>query len=336
MAIRLDKSKTDGCINTYREIFSDPYKSGDESTITSGVTIPLDFSLEVDGISGIIPNSAFTIPAAHLPKSYIIQEGEDKGKQKIAFILHTLDQNFSNNKWTTKITGQTLNIRFEPMSEADKKAIEEAKKKNKLSSAPSGSNIQPGSNIQHYADSTPNYKMGKNKQDAYNKAEAAYPGFKARLRQAAANIGVSEDVMVTVMYKESGLRPNIRNSIGCVGLIQFCPDSKGSGTKKIGKNTYNLSDIQNSGVNQFDYVESYFKSQGFNSSTIRNASDLYGATFYPVSKNKPMNWVMGSEKSDSWAIKVASQNPAIAKFSNRYINGQKVIDKASFEKYIYA
>jgi hypothetical protein len=129
MSITFDKSKTDGCLNTYREIFSDPYKSGDDNSFTGDVILPLDFSIEMDGLSGLIPHSAFVIPADSLPKSYLIKSGIDKGKQKVAFILHTIEQNFANSKWTTKMTGQVLNIRFEPLTEAEKKAIADAKAK---------------------------------------------------------------------------------------------------------------------------------------------------------------------------------------------------------------
>ena len=63
----------------------------------------------MDGLSGIIPNSAFTIPTNLLPSNYLTKDG----KTKIAFILHSINQDFSNNKWVTKITGQTINIRFD-------------------------------------------------------------------------------------------------------------------------------------------------------------------------------------------------------------------------------
>ena len=128
---RLSTDKIDSCLNSYREVFSDPLKSGDDNSFNSGVILPLDFSLEMDGLSGIIPHSAFVIPSDSLPKSYLIQSGSDKGKQKIAFILHTIEQNFGSNKWTTKITGQVLNIRFEPLTEEEKKQIQAAKDKQK-------------------------------------------------------------------------------------------------------------------------------------------------------------------------------------------------------------
>jgi hypothetical protein len=127
MALIYNTDKLDSCLNTYREVFSDPFKSGNDNAFTGDVILPLDFSLEMDGLSGIIPHSAFTIPENSLPNSYIIQDDPDKGLSKIAFILHTIDQNFNNNKWTTKITGQTLNIRFDELTDAQKKAIEDFK-----------------------------------------------------------------------------------------------------------------------------------------------------------------------------------------------------------------
>jgi len=120
--------KFDSCLNTYRETFTDQSKIPSDSSSSlqqydSAVILPLDFSLEMDGISGIIPNSAFEVPPEVLPKSYLTQKKESK----IGFILHTIDHNFNNNKWTTKITGQTINLRFDPLS-AEEKARREANK----------------------------------------------------------------------------------------------------------------------------------------------------------------------------------------------------------------
>ena len=116
---KYDAEKFDSTLNTYREIYSNPAVDKYQGT----VILPLDFSLEMDGISGIIPNSAFEIPVNSLPKGYITKKGESK----IAFILHTIDHNFGGNKWTTKMTGQTLNIRFDELTDAQKKTIEDFK-----------------------------------------------------------------------------------------------------------------------------------------------------------------------------------------------------------------
>jgi hypothetical protein len=325
MALIFNTDKIDSCLNSYREVFSDPLKSGDDNAFNAGVILPLDFSLEMDGLSGIIPHSAFTIPADSLPSSYLIQSGSDKGKQKVAFILHTIEQDFGENKWTTKITGQTLNIRFEPLTEEEKKAIQAAKDKQK--------SLSDFQNVGNNGSQTPS----ANKQAAYDKMETIFPGFKVKLRQVATNIGVTEDALITTMYKESGIRTDIRNSIGCVGLIQFCPDNGGGSTKTISGKSYSLSSIQTmNGLDQLDVVERYFKSLGFSSRKPASAGDLYIATFYPLAKNKPQNFIIGSEKSAEYAATVAEQNPGIAKFSNKFLNGKKVIDKAAFEKYVYS
>jgi len=116
MSLVYTSEKFDSCLNTFRETFSNPdnipSSEGSEQQYDASIIIPLDFSLEMDGISGIIPNSAFEIPANILPKMYLTKKNESK----IGFILHTIDHNFNNNKWTTKITGQTINIRFDPLS----------------------------------------------------------------------------------------------------------------------------------------------------------------------------------------------------------------------------
>ena len=116
---KYEAEKFDSCLNTFREIYSNPAVDKYQGT----VILPLDFSLEMDGISGIIPNSAFEIPTDSLPKGYITKKGESK----IAFILHTIDHNFGDNKWTTKMTGQTLNIRFDELTEAQEKEISDFK-----------------------------------------------------------------------------------------------------------------------------------------------------------------------------------------------------------------
>jgi hypothetical protein len=111
---------------------TDPDQQNEASTM-----MPLDFSLEMDGISGIIPNSAFEVPASTLPNSYLTKAG---GKSKIAFILHTVDHNFSNNKWTTKITGQTLNIRFDSLTPQEK-STRKAQQETPYTPSTTGDNI---------------------------------------------------------------------------------------------------------------------------------------------------------------------------------------------------
>ena len=74
MSLKYNSDKFDSCLNTYRDKMSynlgigstEPDQQNEASTM-----MPLDFSLEMDGISGIIPHSAFEIPASTLPNAYL-------------------------------------------------------------------------------------------------------------------------------------------------------------------------------------------------------------------------------------------------------------------------
>jgi muramidase (phage lysozyme) len=104
----INVSSIEPSYNTYKELIAN-YKTTEEKEDKGNVIIPLEFSLELDGLSGIIPNSAFVVPTNILPSSY----KTSSGLPKIAFIIHSINQDFSNNKWTTKLSGQALNIRFD-------------------------------------------------------------------------------------------------------------------------------------------------------------------------------------------------------------------------------
>ena len=60
------------------------------------------------------------------------------------------------------------------------------------------------------------------------------------------------------MKHESGLNPSIKNGIGCVGLIQFCPDGGGGSSKTINGKTYKLSELQNDLGLQMDAIKEFW------------------------------------------------------------------------------
>ena len=66
----------------------------------SEILIPLEYTITIDGLAGILPYTAFTIPDNRLPNRY---------KGRIAFIVFSINHNFDNNKWTTTLRGQTIN-----------------------------------------------------------------------------------------------------------------------------------------------------------------------------------------------------------------------------------
>jgi hypothetical protein len=53
-----------------------------------------------------------------------------------------------------------------------------------------------------------------------------------------------------------------------------------------------------------------------------------------IKKNKPDDFILGSQISSDSAFAVAKQNSGIAKFGNRQIDGKPVIDVATFKKYL--
>jgi len=63
--------------------------------------IPLEFSLTIDGMSGILPYNAFLIPNNRLPKKY---------RGKIAFIIFSINHTLDQNIWKTLLRGQVINL----------------------------------------------------------------------------------------------------------------------------------------------------------------------------------------------------------------------------------
>jgi len=54
-----------------------------------------------------------------------------------------------------------------------------------------------------------------------------WPAFGAALWQVSDTLGIRPEWQLPVLYLESGFDPSIVNSIGCVGLNQFCPNASG-------------------------------------------------------------------------------------------------------------
>ena len=61
--------------------------------------MPIELSITLDGISGILPYNAFLLPNNRLPSRY---------KDNIAFIVFSINHIFENNQWLTQLRGQTI------------------------------------------------------------------------------------------------------------------------------------------------------------------------------------------------------------------------------------
>jgi hypothetical protein len=143
------------------------------------------------------------------------------------------------------------------------------------------------------------------------------PTFKSKLKEISSELGIGEDSIIKLMKHESGLNPSIKNSIGCVGLIQFCPDSKGGSTKTINGKTYNLSELANNLELQMDVIKDFW-SKGKSSGKIKNAKDLYVYNFFPIAAGMSDDFVLKSKSLS--AEKVATSNPIFNKTLGRPVN----------------
>ena len=143
------------------------------------------------------------------------------------------------------------------------------------------------------------------------------PIFKEKLKEISSEIGISENSILKLMKHESGLDSSIKNSIGCVGLIQFCPDRRGGSSKTINGKTYNLSELQGNLELQLNAIKEFW-SKGKRDGKIKNAKDLYVYNFFPVAAGKSDDYVLQAKGLS--AQKVANANPVFNKTLGRPVN----------------
>jgi hypothetical protein len=132
------------------------------------------------------------------------------------------------------------------------------------------------------------------------------PLFKEKLSKISKEINIDENSIKKLMNLESGLNPQIKNNIGCVGLIQFCPDIPRSGYKTISGKKYNLEELRNNLSLQMDAILEFWK-EGYRSGKIKEPKDLYLYNFIPRAAGKPDDYVLRTNTSSP--EKVAKQNP---------------------------
>lgn len=134
------------------------------------------------------------------------------------------------------------------------------------------------------------------------------PIFKKKLKEISNAINIPESSIIKLMKHESGLDPKIKNSIGCVGLIQFCPG--GGRTKTVNGKTYTLEELRNDLGAQMDAIKDFWVS-GYKNGRIKNPADLYIYNFFPVAAGKPDDFVLQAKGLS--AKTVAKANPGFNK-----------------------
>jgi hypothetical protein len=134
------------------------------------------------------------------------------------------------------------------------------------------------------------------------------PTFKTKLKEISTAIGIDENSIIKLMQHESArtFNPAIKNSIGCVGLIQFCPDKAGGSTKTISGKKYSLEDIRTNLDTQMQAIKEFWMA-GHKSGKIKTPADLYIFNFWPVAAGKPNDYVL--QTTGMSAQTVAKANP---------------------------
>lgn len=139
----------------------------------------------------------------------------------------------------------------------------------------------------------------------------------------ASKLGIDPNWLMSLMMSESGLRPEIDNGKGFVGLIQFGPLTR----KQLGVTKEEL--IKMGGAKQMEYVYKFylpFAKKGL----IKQFTDLYLITFYPNADG-----VFGGTltKPDNWKFpkKVTNNNPGI--WRNKKINFDGGTDDISIKSF---
>jgi hypothetical protein len=106
--------------------------------------------------------------------------------------------------------------------------------------------------------------------------------FEAKVKSFCNSIGARPEWLMCVMHFESAgsMSPKKYNSIGCVGLIQFCPGNAGAAA--VGKTPAQLAAMSH--TQQLDYVFLYFKKtmQNRGISRVNSFIELYMIVFYPA------------------------------------------------------
>ena len=136
------------------------------------------------------------------------------------------------------------------------------------------------------------------------------PTFKTKLKEISSAIGIDENSIIKLMQHESGLNPSVKNSIGCVGLIQFCPDKGGGSTKTISGKKYSLEDIRTNLDTQMEAIKEFWLT-GNKSGKIKTPADLYIYNFFPIAAGKPNDYVLQTNGMSAQTI--AKANPVFNK-----------------------
>jgi hypothetical protein len=131
--------------------------------------------------------------------------------------------------------------------------------------------------------------------------------FRNKLKEVSDSLGIKPEWLIKVMYKESGLNPSAINSIGCGGLVGFCPDSPRGDIKTLNKRQYSISELRKSPLLQLDAIKDMLINY---KGRFNSYEDLYLFNFWPAALGKSDNYVIGNNQLSPELI--SKQNSGIA------------------------
>ncbi len=331
--------------------------------------IPIKFSFETDGISGLVIGHLFKVNSGILPKGY-------KGAN-LAQTITGISHNVSNGDWTTKIDALNI-ILDDPASKAtfsqsvDIKTVV-ANAVNALNSMPSWSPSTASTNV--FLGAVNNVKTTSAQKTAlWNDSN-----FRTKLQLICKDFNIAEIDVLAVIYAECRLvasdslyknpggevvngkvsqflssPPNSRWKLVATGLIQWTDGTDGNFTKlkDIPGSSWTIDELRqtpayrhpdinkvpawqerdHSKYDQLDFVWQWFNRYR-SSITGKDIYYIYAAVFYPRAMQyltRDDSYIMGSEVSPARVNIIATQNPQIAQAAGT----PNYISVGGFKRYV--
>ena len=247
--------------------------SGNKNSGGSIGFIPFNVSFTMDGLSGIKIYNELTLDTSFLPPGYA---------RTLDFIVTGVDHKLKDGDWETDIKATLI-----PKTDDIDGVI-----------TGSAAIIQQIENYEVPTEVVINNNSGGGggKPVVANTGAALEPGFLEAVKALEDKMGVQRNAILRIMKHETGgtFSTSIKNSIGCVGLIQFCPD-QGKNYKTINGKKYFPSDLAAmTGLQQLAVVEEFYKPIFGKAKVV---GDLYIFTFLPAAVGKPDDFVLAQKGS---------------------------------------
>jgi hypothetical protein len=290
-------------------------RKGEYPGTRASAMIPLSVNFSTDGISGLAIGHAFLLPKEVLPASYE-RESDSSSESILGFVVTGLNHSLQNNTWITEVKANMMYLK-------DKRDFVAAEKTYNVKELSTGNFVIVSENIGNYNGGA----AGSGGSTNYLASLDRLPDkatFTAEIEKLAREYNTSPENFYRIMQAESGIRPNIVNSIGATGLIQFMPST----ARALGTTTDTLKNM--TATEQSVYVRKFFKSSNLpKGATIY---DMYAVVFFPamVSHLDNDNWII--ETSRLSAELISKQNPAIARAAGKSVGTP--LNVGDFKKYV--